>query len=450
MSGMSPSSDELFRLVLESATDFAVFSTDPEGLITSWNSGAERLLGFREDDVVGRSTDVIFTPDDVRAGVPGQERESALRDGRAEDERWHMRQDGSRFWGSGLLMPLKGTSGFVKIMRDHTERHRSEQELKESEARFRVLATNIPQLAFRTRSTGERTWGSPQWEVFAGLSDRDSRGYGWLDAIHPDDREHTVSAWTDAVQQGLYDVEHRTRRAVDGEYRWHKTRARPVDQNDPTGSEWVGTATDIHDLRTLQDRQRVLLAELQHRTRNLLTIVGAIARDTARNSASLSEFEGEFESRLRALSRVQGLLAQNDHRSIDLREIISSELLAHMKRAEDAEVDGPDVSVPANMAQTLSLALHELATNAVKYGALSERGGHLSITWTIETHGGKSRLLLDWRERGVAMPDRQPTRVGFGSQLIKRALPYQLGAETKLQFMSDGVHCSIAVVLMTD
>lgn len=94
----SPGSDELLRLAVESATDFAIFSMDPDGLVTGWNVGAERLLGYEEEEIVGRDGDVIFTPEDRAAGVPDAERAEALAQGRAEDERWHMRKDGSRFW----------------------------------------------------------------------------------------------------------------------------------------------------------------------------------------------------------------------------------------------------------------------------------------------------------------------------------------------------------------
>ena len=117
-------------------------------------------------------------------------------------------------------------------------------------------------------STGLVNGGTgPQWEVYAGLSDADSRGFGWLEAVHPDDRELTRSRWERAQRSGEYYVEHRIRRAADGQYRWHQTRAKPAGES---STEWVGTSADVHEMRGLQDRQQVLLLELQHRTRNLL------------------------------------------------------------------------------------------------------------------------------------------------------------------------------------
>jgi len=125
--------------------------------------------------------------------------------------------------------------------------------------------------------------------------------------------------WSEAQSAGEYAVEHRIRRSIDGEYRWHQTRAVPLQSE---SAEWVGTSTDIHALRQLQGEQQVLLAELQHRTRNLIGVVQAIARKTLRSAGSLEIFAQQFQSRLAALSRVQRLLASMDHRSIELRELI--------------------------------------------------------------------------------------------------------------------------------
>jgi PAS domain S-box-containing protein len=439
---------ELFELIVESSTDFAIYTVDSEGNATSWNVGSERLFGYSEDEILGSTADVIFLPEDRQRGAPEQERLQALRDGRGADERWHQRRDGSRFWASGLLMPLKNEPGFVKITRDRTEQYQAREQLRESEERFRLLATSIPQLVFQTRGDGFRTWGSPQWIEFTGLSFDQSLGLGWLDAIHPDDRAATQQAWEGAIEKGEYYIEHRIRRGNDKEYRWHQTRARPIDDLSPTSNNWVGTTTDIHRLRGLQDRQSVLVAELQHRTRNLLAIVQSIASQTARKSASLSAFQEEFESRLRALSRVQGLISRVDYKDVDLHTLIDMELAAHTHDVEKNDkvlVQGPPATLPASAAQVLALAVHELATNAVKYGALVQPTGKLTVTWEITEEQGKPRAALQWRESGVPMAEDSPKRKGYGSELIENALPYQLDAETDLYYGPDGVICSIMI-----
>lgn len=442
----APGSDELLRLIVESAADFAIISMDPLRRVTSWNPGAERVLGYREEEILGRIADVIFTPEDRADGIPERERSQALVQGRAEDERWTLRKDGSRFWASGLMMPLADPSlGFVKIFRDRTDGHRAEARLRESEERFRLLANSIPQLVFRTRNDGWRTWGSPQWIDFTGLSLEESMGLGWLAALHPDDVATTRQAWAQARQSGEYYVEHRVRCRADGEYRWHQTRARPLETS--IDGDWIGTMTDVHELRALQDRQQVLMAELQHRTRNLLAIVQAIVAQTRRRSDSLESFGTELESRLRALSRVQSLLSRLGDQQLDVGDLIRAEVTARNTVGE-TRIEGPPMALAAASAQTLGLALHELATNAVKYGALAQPGARLEVRWREELNDGRPLLVLDWSEHGVTMPhEARLRRKGYGTELIERALPYQLGATTKLEFGADGVRCTIVMPL---
>lgn len=440
--------DELFELIVESASDFAIYTMDQDGTTTSWNTGAERLFGFTGAEMLGNSGDVIFTPEDLAAGMPEVERRTASADGRALDERWHRRKDGSRFWASGLLMPLRDGAGYVKIARDRTEQHEADQRVREQQERFRVLATSVPQLVFTTFPDGGRTWPSPQWIDYTGVGFDESLGQSWLDAIHPDDRELTRAGWDEATATGEYYVEHRVWSALDQEYRWHQTRARPI--SGPTGpAEWIGTMTDIHDLRSVKDRQVVLLAELQHRTRNLLGVVQALARQTMKKSSTLESFREAYEERLGALSRVQSMLAELDFGEVSLRALIEAELVAHGNGATHTDkirTEGPDVLLAPTAAQALALGIHELATNAIKYGALAHQEGRLAVTWSLTRQERQDLATIDWRESGVPMSERSAgSRKGYGTELITRALPYQLKAKTELIYGPDGVRCTIAV-----
>jgi two-component sensor histidine kinase len=207
--------------------------------------------------------------------------------------------------------------------------------------------------------------------------------------------------------------------------------------------------TDVHDLRGLQERQKVLMAELQHRTRNLLAMTQSIATQTLRRSGSLEGFEREFARRLAALSRVQGLITGVDYRNVDLRDLLTAELQAHDGKHLDSgrvRLDGPALPLPSAAAQALGLALHELATNAVKYGALSRDKGRLTVVWRIESRDSARMIVLSWKESGMSLSGT-PERSGYGRELIERALPYQLGADTRLDFESDGICCTIAVPL---
>jgi PAS domain S-box-containing protein len=144
----SPHSADLFRLLVENVRDFAIFMTDLDGRIVSWNPGVEHLLGYKEEEFVGRHGSLIFTPEDREGKVPEQEMETALGEGRAEDKRWHLRRDGSRFWADGFLMLLRDAAGrpqaFAKILRDNTEAKLTEEKLRESEDRYQRLVELSP------------------------------------------------------------------------------------------------------------------------------------------------------------------------------------------------------------------------------------------------------------------------------------------------------------------
>jgi PAS domain S-box-containing protein len=429
----------LLSAILDSATDYAIIALDPDNKISLWNSGAERVLGWTADEVIGLSGEIIFTPEDRARGDVEEEIAKALAHGRAENERWHLRKDRSRFWGSGLMMPLKDALGFLKIMRDQTARKEAEQALEESELRFRTLVEHIPQLVFRSKGIGERTWGSPQWIAFTGLSEAKSLGLGWMEVVHPDDYQLTLEAWAAAETKGLLYVEHRLRRAIDGQYRWFQTRATKLD------GEWFGTSTDVDDLKRLKDRQDVLLRELHHRTGNLLAVISSIARRTAQNSASVADFSYRFENRIQALSRVQDQIARGNASAIELEDLVKMEMEAlGLLETGRVKIDGPICPLDPKQAETLALAIHELGTNTLKHGALATSTGSLSVSWDCSPDGHR---YFEWLETGVKniVPEKIARR-GYGRELIEVALPYALGAQTRLDFQEPGtVRCLIAL-----
>jgi PAS domain S-box-containing protein len=447
-------SEERYRLIVESALDYAIFTTDPQGKITTWPAGSAAVFGWTAVEIVGQPGATLFTPEDRAKGEVEKELNTAREMGVAPDVKWHVRKDGSRVFMNGTTRALRDSNGdlrgFLKIGQDVTHQRQMEAALRESEERFRTLVVGIPQLVFRSRVSGERTWGSPQWEIYAGLTEAASLGYGWLDAIHPDDRAETLHAWDRAKTTGQYHVEHRVRCAKDAEYRWHQTRALPLPAGDQPAWEWVGTSADVHDLRQLQEQQAILVAELQHRTRNLLGVVDSIMHQTVASSDSLEAFSVKFSQRLAALSRVQGLLARTDAEPVTIGSLIRMELDAlGAEHARDRlSLEGPYVKLPDNAIQTLSLAIHELATNAQKYGSLANDNGKLAITWRLHQREGQgSRLHLEWNEEGIKELPKTLPRGGFGRTLIEQALPAALGAKTDFQLNPHGVHCSIELPL---
>ncbi|WP_417582189.1 PAS domain S-box protein [Pelagibacterium sp.] len=445
---------EGLRLIVENARDYAIFTTDSEGNVDSWPPGAANVFGWSSDEILGKPAAMLFTPEDRESGAPRQEFDTALSRGHAPDVRWHQHRSGSRVYIEGSVWPLKDADGapkgFLKIGQDMTLRRQHEIALMESEERFRLLATTVPHLVFRSTTEGRRTWASPQWTSYTGMSDEQSEGYGWLEAIHPDDRELALVKWDEAGEDGeIYYGEHRIRRQRDGVYRWHQTRAVPIRSSMDGPNEWVGSASDIHDMRQLQERQGILVGELQHRTRNLLAVVRSIASQTVSTVGSLQEFQAAFDHRLGALSRVQGLLSRAEHEAVTVESLLRMELDAVTEEWSRIEITGPRVLVADGTLQTLTLVMHELSTNAARHGALSDPEGRLVIEWF--RHDPKDddagHLVIEWRERFSSRRPVPAAPRGFGRQLIEEAIPYQLGASTRFVLEETGLHCVLSLPL---
>jgi len=329
--------------------------------------------------------------------------------------------------------------------------------LEQSERRFRTLIEGIPQLVWRAIDGGKWTWSSPQWSAYTGQSEEQARVMGWLRAFHPDDRDAAHAAWERATATGEFDVEARVFHAAESRYRHFRTRALPVRDDVGRIVEWLGTCTDVDDTLQLQQRQTVLVAELQHRTRNLMAVVRSITARTVRESDDLDGFAECIEHRLKALARAQNLLSRRvTGTRVAFDALLRDELMVHVDLDDSGlgrqvTIHGPSgVPLRSVLVQTLSLALHELATNAVRHGALSTPDGQLDIGWQVTDRAPGDRWLqIKWRERGAALPSDRPANGagGYGRELIERALPYQFGAHTSYRLDDDGLLCIIDVAV---
>lgn len=271
---------------------------------------------------------------------------------------------------------------------------------------------------------------------------------GWLERIHPDDRERVQNAWSNAPDDGILVIDYRLWNQEEGGYR--NVRMRVVRIKDDKGStaEWLGTITDVHELLRLQQRQNDLLAELQHRVRNTLAVVRSIVRRSAETSGSVEEYASHLDGRINALARIQNVLTRSPEATLDLQGLILDELASQGGgEAEKFAVSGPDILLSGSAAGTLSLAFHELATNAVKYGALATPGGSIEVTWDIKPNTGRPLLDIRWREILPRNSTPVPVRRGFGSELIEKVIPYELGGRTSLDLSPTGIVCSIVLPL---
>ncbi|HVG47622.1 MAG TPA: HWE histidine kinase domain-containing protein [Rubellimicrobium sp.] len=199
-------------------------------------------------------------------------------------------------------------------------------------------------------------------------------------------------------------------------------------------------------LRESERQARLLLIELQHRVRNTLAVIRSIARRTAATSETAEDYAMHLEGRIDAFARVQSAVTHNLTAGLDLEMLVADSLLA-VRAQEGARVlsiSGPKARLQPKAAETVALALHELATNAVKYGALLTESGRIRVNWSLEGDG-RPRLVLKWIETGVELSDEGPKRQGFGTELLERTLAYELEGEAHLRFEPDGLRCVISL-----
>ena len=271
-------SEERLRLVVESATGFAIFTMDTEGAIDGWNAGAARLFGYAEAEVVGQHDRLLYTPEDAEQKIPERELSKAGADGRAVNERWHIRKDGSLFWGSGLVQPLRaggGVVGFLKIMQDMTDAQLAEERLRQSEERFRAMADGIPQLAWMTHPDGHIFWYNYRWYDYTGTTLADMEGWGWEKVHDPVELPRVKRNWTKALAAGEAFEDTFPLRRHDGQMRWHLTRAIPSKNADGTVLLWFGTNTDITQQREAEQALRASVGQLRQLTEGMPLLMWA-------------------------------------------------------------------------------------------------------------------------------------------------------------------------------
>ena len=447
--------------VLESATDYAVLTLDPGGQVTSWNAGAENLLGWGEAEALGMDCRLTFTPEDRERGAPERERAAAAAEGRAEDERWHVRKDGGRFRTSGLLLPLRGAAapGFLKVMRDVTGRVLAEERLRASEELFRRFGeASSDVLWVRDADTLRFEYVSPAFEAVYGVGRGPVPGDGdgdggdlarWASLIVPGDRGAALGNIARVRAGERVTHEFRVVRPSDGRVRWIRDTDFPLLDEAGRVRRVGGAGQDVTEEKEAAERQRRLARELDHRVKNVLAVVQALASQTLLAGGPPGELAEAFEGRLEALARAHGLLTSTGWAGADLGELVGQTLAPYLDGGAGPAADGPAVALPPRQAVALAMVLHELATNAAKYGALSVPGGRVGVGWEVddgEGEGGVRRVRLAWREVGGPAV-REPARKGFGTVLIEQSLLHDLEGTGGLRFEPDGLRCELSFPL---
>ncbi|WP_081331570.1 hybrid sensor histidine kinase/response regulator [Sphingobium yanoikuyae] len=286
----------LAQCIVESSTDFAIITLAADGRITSWNPGAVNLLGWSPENALGKHGRIFFTPEDQAAGSPEDEMSRAAQEGRALDERFHMRADGSRFWGSGLMMPLQGEPGFVKIVRDRTREREAERSLA-------TLTDALPGFVFQADTDGHIVQINERYREYTGREDEDLLGNRWLDAIHPAHRDKTQAAWSEAIDSGAAFNQTFPVAAQDGTYRCFSCRALPQTDDDGRILRWIATCIDVEN----EAQARATLEKLNLSLEHAVTDQGEALADSLRSlQAEVAERE-RIEETLRQSQKMEAI-----------------------------------------------------------------------------------------------------------------------------------------------
>jgi len=448
---------------LRLATEGAHIGIWEQDLVTGrgwWSREAAALFSVvRESFTATDWTDVIHPEDRgmaaeawrraVEEGAPYEVEFRAARRAAQRDERWLLSRGHVERTAAGVA--LRGSG----VLLDVTARRRAEDALRRSEERLR-LAQDAGEVGSWDWDigTGELHWSDSCHRLHGTDPTRPPSLEEWRGGIHPEDRPGVEEALRTSLEgkSTVWAIEFRFSRVSDGALRWIGARGSIVrDPADDRPLRVLGVALDLTERREAEERQVLLARELDHRAKNALAVVQAAVRLTPKDNASA--FARTIEGRVGALARAHTLLAEARWSGADLRALAEAELTAFLPSegttlscAPRAVLDGPPVRLGPTAVQALSMALHELATNATKYGALSGPEGRLSLFWKLDRVAGL--LCLRWLETGGPPLSGPPARAGFGTRVLKATLCDQLGGTLDRRWEGEGLVCRIELPLI--
>lgn len=362
-------------------------------------------------------------------------------------EKWH--QPTGR-WVHSSTARVGGSESrrLVSVFYDITDRKRAEIALRESESRFQQFsAASKSGLWIRSAETLTMEFVSPALAAIYGVGPDALLGdlRHWAAMILPEDREIARNHIETARRGDPVVHEFRIRRD-DGSFRWIRNTDFPLFDENGDVERVGGIAEDVTETKMAIEHQGVLLHELQHRVRNIMAMIRSTAVRSADGAADVEDYKTSLAGRLLALARVQTLLTRQANAGGSLRDILESEIGAQAHSENQYELTGPDIVLSPKAVEVLTLAFHELSTNALKYGALSVSSGKVTVVWARDERVGKPWISIDWVEEG-APPRPPPTRRGFGSGLIEAKIPYELRGTGKTTIEPEGAKCHITFPL---
>ncbi|MGA9797196.1 MAG: HWE histidine kinase domain-containing protein [Rhizomicrobium sp.] len=336
---------------------------------------------------------------------------------------------------SVISIPIIAVGGFLRA---------ALQQLIRSEARYRTLIDAQSDIVWVTDADGNIGEPEPDWAQATGMQWPDYAGRGWLRSVHEDDRASLMPA----SGEHHHEAEFRLWNAKAGDWRWHRSRAVALAGPNGAIAEWVTTMSNVHEPRLARERSEIIIGEARHRLKNLVTIIEALAKSSRQagdgDNAQLDAYVRRFLGRLHALGTAADLVLAGQHVFVDTEALVRASLAPFMEEGTDRfAIKGPKLSLSEATGGSLALAVHELATNAIKYGALSNAKGTVSISWSVTPVSDGEDIVFIWKERG-GPPAVEPARQGFGLRVIKSVPARERNGDVQLEYPTDGLYCRIA------
>jgi PAS domain S-box-containing protein len=435
----------------------AIFAQTAAGLAQVELSGRFTLVNDRFCEMVGRSREELLQitmqsithPDHLAENVPLFE--AAVRDGTPyRIEKRYVRPDGSIIWVDNSVSVIRKSDGspfgVLAASIDITRNKTVEDALRASELRLRLAMDAGRMAVWEYDVRAGRILHSSDLNRLLGFIETREVAYDEFRArIDPEDLQRLSATAVASLKSGEPHFQAEVRyRLSRGDVRWLLISAEFQLSSGGGVDRVIGVALDITDRKRDEEHQQLLLHELNHRVKNTLAVVQALAHQSFAGGRDIARRKA-FEGRLVALAAAHNLLTRESWEPASMIEVIRSAAAACDPNKQRLQLDGPDIRVPPKMAVTLALAIHELCTNAVKYGALSNDSGRVTISWSVADR----RLRLVWTESGGPRVTA-PRRRGFGSMMLERALASELVGSVRLEFAASGLCCTIDAPVAKD
>ena len=453
------------------ATRMPMVITDPhqhDNPIVFVNAAFSRLTGYSQEEIVGRNCRFLQGPETDKVDV-AKIRTAIAQRVPIEIDLLNHKKSGEVFWNRLLISPVFGRDGEltyyfasqfdVTLERDKLARIQRDRDALEQEVERRTtdLMRSEEHVRFILKAARLGSWtldlidmrltASDGYKQNLGRAPEDPFTYAdLLAAVLPEDRGRMQAAMRACVETGAdYDIEYRVR-LPQGEVRWLQIRGQPFFSVEGRPLTMAGVSIDVTDRKRAEEHRALLADELNHRVKNSMATMQSIAHQTLRNAASLDDAHRTLDARLQSLSLAHDVLTRVSWVGAPLADVVDAALQPFRGGSEQRfHITGPEVWLSPRLTLALSMALHELATNAVKYGALSTDRGHVTLHWEVE--GDRpAQLRLGWVEAG-GPPVVAPTRKGFGSRLIERALAAEVGGSAAIDYARNGVVFSLEAPL---